>query len=162
MKRPSGTQLTILILSILVLITCFGAFYFFIFRPFNAALHNKARADDAERASQLCDYVSLKIKTSGISSSQTNQPTMFSNPSRNSAHLEIYRITNVELQEQIFTAVKEWQATNQALSKVCVQFFESDKPRGEYGQPINMLREEFIVLTNVQSGVIFNQVAPKN
>src|ERR1035438_6897108 len=108
MKRPSGNQLTILILSILVLIACFGAFYEFSFKPFSASLHNMAMADDAERARQLCDYVSQRIKISEKSLPDINQSPVFWDVGRNSARLEIYRITNPGIQEQIFAAVKEW------------------------------------------------------
>ena len=153
-----------MILSILLLIACLclGAFYQFIFKPFNASLKNKARGEDAERATQLCGYISKKIQTDEKLYWEKNQPSILWDGGRNSTRLEIRRITNPDIQEQIFAAVKEWQATNQALSKVCVQFFESDKPGGEFGERAGtLLREEFIVLTNVQSGVIFNQVAPK-
>ena len=166
MKRPSGNQLTILILSILILIASFGVLYEFFLKPLTTSLHNlhkKAWAEDAERARQLCDYVLQKIKISEKALWETNQPSVLWDAERNSARLEIRRITNPDIQEQIFAAVKEWQATNQALSKVRVQFFESDKPGGEFGERAGtLLREEFIVLTNVQSGLIFNQVAPKN
>jgi hypothetical protein len=122
-----------------------------------------AMADDAERARNLCDYISQKIKVSEKPLSGTNQPPMFWDASRNSARLEIYGITNSEIQEQIFEAAKEWQSTNQNLLRIRVQFFEQEKPRGEYGQHIEtLLREEFIVLTNAQSCVIFNEAATKN
>jgi len=147
---------------VLILIICLIAFYEFFFKPFSASLHNMAFADDAERARQLCDYVSHRLKNEDESLSETNRLQMFWDAGRNSARLEICGITNTWQQEQIFAAVKEWQATNQNLSKVRLQFFESNEPRGQYGQHINILREEFIVLTNVQSGVIFNQAAMKN
>jgi hypothetical protein len=156
--RLSGNQITILILII-----CLIAFYEFFFKPFSASLHNMAMADDAERARNLCDYISQKIKVSEKPLSGTNQPPMFWDASRNSARLEIYGITNSEIQEQIFEAAKEWQSTNQNLLRIRVQFFEQEKPRGEYGQHIEtLLREEFIVLTNAQSCVIFNEAATKN
>jgi uncharacterized protein YpuA (DUF1002 family) len=157
MKRLSGNQITVLVLLIILI-----AGYFFFLKPLFFALHNMAMGDDAERAHQLCDYVSHKIKIEDDSLSKTDQLQIFWDTSRNAARLEICGVTNSTSQEQIFEAIKEWQSTNQSLSKVRVQFFESDQPRGEYGQHINMLREEFIVLTNTQSGVIFNQAATKN
>ena len=163
MKPPNGSQLTILILSILLLVAGFGALYEFFIKPFSASIHNIACADDAERARQLSGYVSQRIKTIDKSLPDKNQSPVFWHAGRNSAGLDIYRVTNSEIQEQIFAAVKEWQSTNQALAKVCVRFFDSDKPGGEFGERAGtLLREEFIVLTNTQSGVIFNQAASKN
>jgi hypothetical protein len=158
MKLPSSNQITVL-----VLLVCLICFYLFIFRPFNTAIHNMATGPDAERASKLCNYVLSRVSIGGHSLSNTNQPPVEVQPSRNSARLDFFGVTNSDFQEKICAAAKEWQSTNTDLMKVHIRFLEPEKPRGEYGQHIEtLLREEFIVLTNAQSGIIFNQATTKN
>jgi hypothetical protein len=158
MKRPSRNQITILILFV-----CFIAFYQFFLKPLNHALRNMATGRDAEQASSLWNYVSQKVKLDEKSLLYTNEPPIYALPSRNSVRLDIFGMTNSDRQEQILTAVKDWQTTNRSVEKLCVRFYEPEKARGKYGQNLEtLLREEFIVLSNQQFGIILNTEAPKN
>jgi hypothetical protein len=156
--RISGNQITIL-----VVLVCLVAFYFFIFRPFNTALHHMATGRDAEEGSSLLHYVVSKVDIDGKSLSFTNEPPVEMQPSRNSVRLDFFGVTNSDRQEQIISAVKDWQTTNQNMVKLWVRFYEPEKARGQYGQHVEpLLRETFIVLSNAQSDIILNSVAPKN
>jgi hypothetical protein len=158
MKLPSSNQITAL-----VVLVCLAAFYFFIFRPFNSALHHMATGRDAEQGSSLGRYVLSKVTIDGKSSSDTNAPPVEMQPSRNSVRLDFFGVTNSDRQEQIISAVKDWQTTNQNMAKLWVRFYQPEKARGQYGQHIEpLLRETFLVLSNAQFDIILNSVAPKN
>jgi hypothetical protein len=172
MKRPSGNQLTILILSILILVACFGAFYEFFFKPFNASLHNIAWAEDAEQSNNLWRFVTNRVAFDGKSVNDPNQPPMYWDAFRNSARLDIYGVTNLDRQEQVLLAVKDWQTTNRNMAKLQVRFYERENWKqftneqagyaGGNRLPEVLLRESFIVLSNAQFDIILNSVAPKN
>ncbi|HAO77738.1 MAG TPA: hypothetical protein DCQ92_01945 [Verrucomicrobia subdivision 3 bacterium] len=158
MKLPSSNQITILVLLI-----CSLAFYIFIFRPFNAALHNTASATDAKQGSSLLHFVLSKVNIDVKSVWDTNRPPAYVQAFRNKARLDFFGIKNSDRQEQIFDAVRDWQTTNRNMATLCVRFYESEKPRGKFGQHIEtLLREEFIVLSNNQFGVILNEAEKKN
>jgi hypothetical protein len=172
MNRPSGNQLTILILSILVLIACFGAFYEFFFKPFSASLHNMPWGEDAERSRNLWVFVTNQIAFNGKSANDSSQPPIYCNPFRNSAQLDVYGVTNIEKQDQVLMAVKTWQTTNQNMAKLQVRFFERENWKqftneeagysGGNRLPEVLIRESWIVLSNHQSDVLFNLASPKN
>ena len=118
---------------------------------------------DAEKASSLRRHVLSKVNFDEKSLWNTNEPPVYVKPSRNAARLDVYGVTNSARQEQILSTVKDWQATNRSIFKLSVRFYEPEKARDQYGQHIEtLLREEFIVLSNKQFGIILNTEAPKN
>ena len=126
-------------------------------------MQNTPTGRDAEQAFSLSRYVVSKVAFGEKSLANSNEPPVYVRPGRNSARLEVYGFMNSGRQEQILSAVKDWQTTNQNMAKLSVRFYEREKPRVEHGQLIEPLfRETFIVLSNRQSDIILNPSAPKN
>jgi len=158
MKRPSGNQL-----AIVITLVCAGFIYQFLFKPFYIGMQNMPTSRDANQASSLSRYVVSKVAFDEKSLENSNEPPVYVRPGRNTARLEVYGVMNSNCQEHILSAVKDWQTTNQNMAKLSVRFYEREKPRVEHGQLIEPLfRETFIVLSNQQSDIILNPVAPKN
>jgi len=172
LKLPSGNKLTILIVSILLLVTGFGALYEFIIKPFNASMDNMAWGEDAAQARNLCGFVISQVTFDGKSVKEPDQPPIYWCPFRNSAQLDVYGVTNIEKQDQVLTAVKAWQTTNQNMAKLQVRFFErenwkqiTNEQSGDvigHSLPEVLIRESWIVLSNQQTDVLINSTPLKN
>lgn len=159
MRRPSSNIIIQYIILVLLVVSVYAIFV----RPYLQAIENTAGGPQVKQGSDLLLHVLNKVNVSEKSLWETNRPPIEVQAFRKKVRLDFFGILDSARQEQVFEAVKEWQSTNQNMGVVWVRFYEPEKPRGEYGQHIEtLLREEFIVLTNIQSGVIFNQVTPKN
>jgi len=144
MKLPSRYQITILILFV-----CLVCLYQFFLKPLGHSLNNVATGKDAEQASSLWHFVVGKVSFDDKSMLYADAPPVYANPSRKSVRLEIFGAANSEKQEQVLSAAKVWQSTNEQTDKIRVLFYEKEKPRGKYGQNVEkLLREEFIVLSS--------------
>jgi hypothetical protein len=172
MKRPNGKQITILFLSILVLVACFGSIYEFCFRPFSASLHNIAWAEDAQQSRNLWHYVTNRVVFDVKSAADSRRVAFYCEPKRNSVRIYVYGLTNLERQDQILLAIKDWQVTNQNMAKLQVSFFERENwieftnEQAGYsgGNRLSeiLLRDSWIVLSNCQQDLILNLPTTKN
>jgi hypothetical protein len=124
MKRPSGNQI-----AIILTLVCTAVFYQFICKPFNRALKTIATGADAERCGRLGRYITNQFAFEKIISSNPDGRPFYTSPSRNAARFVVYGITNSERQDELLTALKDWQTTNQDMAKLTVRFYERENWR---------------------------------
>ena len=68
---------------------------------------------------------------------------IYCEPFRNSAQLTVYGVTNMERQEEVLSAAREWEATNPIVSKVGVRFYERENSDGDRRSE-KLIREVFV------------------
>jgi len=117
----------------------------------------------------LSHYVGSRVDFDRKSVINPGQPPVYCEPSRNSAQLVVWGITNADHQEEVLSAVREWQATNQNMSKLTVFFYEKMYRRqftndqggysGEERFPEVLLRKVSIVLSNKQPNTALEPTA---
>ena len=152
--KPSPRLLFISLIAVAGLVVL----YIFIVKPLGDSLGGIPTAADAGQASSLRRFVMSRVIFDGKSATDPTQPPVYCDPFRNSARLTVYGITNTERQEEVLSAVREWQMANRNMSKLSVRFYEREKWRevtntqtGDSGGerlPEVMIREIAVVLSN--------------
>jgi hypothetical protein len=120
---------------VLLAVICIVLAYQFIIKPANITLNNMARGNDAEESNKLGRHIEKQAVFTGKPATNSDDRWFYITPRRNAARITVYGMTNTEPQEQLLSAVKEWQTTNQHLAKLEVLFYEfrrrGDAPRNE-------------------------------
>src|ERR1039457_1046128 len=141
-------------LASMIAVVCLAVLYIFVSSPFVTAVQNTETAADAERSYSLWLFVTNRVHFDGRSVMEPDKPPVYSSPRHNSAALFVYGVTNAERQEEVLTAVREWQATNPSVAKIGVRFYQRETWRlfandqagvsGESRWGETLLREVFV------------------